>query len=361
MKPTRRSNVTGFSNAPQASGSAPEEAPFSENYYAEDRVELNVGSGAEGFQIARMTRVNLDAQGDIGIADYIAHCVQVRCDYDLTASSPLARGVYAVNTAVWLQDGAKVNAVVGINPQVVVDEGAEFRQRIGVRAQVDGAATQGSVLDAAYTAYSSGDAAWKNLIALNEETCNAQSIAEDGNFCTAPEAMTLGNVFDCENVTVTGYILNFPNFKVTGSGDVIANSITSGGGNYTSANVALASGITLTNVTTDTLTYIDLDPGDYDVSWQACFQPTGNCTLQQVASSASLSEDTIESDHDKCQVMHWGSAGITLSSGNAIRSGLGNARFTSEDPMRVYLNGLAQFPSGSGCKFSGKIWARRIG
>jgi hypothetical protein len=351
---------------PNQTGSDPSEAPFSDNYAACLRTFIGVPGNATGFQIGHHLRMDLLVPTDIGnAADFIGRTFQQYINADQTAGSPLARGSYINNGAITVGPKGKINRAVGYNPELYLDAGSFARDRIPFRAQYGGYENATEV-DAVHTTYMSyGDKPPPDWLLLSERGV-AKSIRD--NLVRSAQAFGLKSYFDLWNVSCTDWVLRSPNVTIDCAGNIttvgsVTASNSGGGTSYYSSDVPASSAISLANVTPTNLTSLILPmPGDYDVSWRIACDPTGSGTLQQVASSVSLTSNTLDGANDRTEVMHWGTAGITLSGGNAIRSGGAAARFvTTVANTTVYLVVLSQFPSGSGCNASGKVWARKFG
>ncbi len=163
--------------------------------------------------------------------------------YSTTASS--AGYLLGLSAAAQINTGATVVTLAAAQFETYTPAGT-ITNRYGIEVSATLGAVQGSGLDAAIVIDSGGSAPYKKGIAFGGAVLTG-GIATTGDMFFANTSMTVANVFSMSNVTVTGNILNFPNFVVTGASGVPVQTMTQAIAANTSGD-----GIVLQNTTAST-------------------------------------------------------------------------------------------------------------
>jgi hypothetical protein len=139
--------------------------------------------------------------------------------------------------------GSNIRAMNGLFSEVDIINGGVVQERRGIHivSQAQGTATS-SDDTAISTASSYPSGAFKNFIILNTGGGTVSPIQSTGNFAWADGAMTIANVFDFSNTTVTNNILNFPNVSLTGAGVLRAGNGTDDGNTGAMVQATIPSG-----------------------------------------------------------------------------------------------------------------------
>lgn len=128
-------------------------------------------------------------------------------------------------------------------------------------------------------------------------------------------------------------------------------------GEYVSADVALASAISLTTGVLANLTSIVLTPGDWDVSFAGSFLPAATTTLSRTLMSVSTTSAAVDTTLGRLDQMFYGSivpgGSVTLTSSIAPR------RFSVSTNTAVYGVVFAAFGTST-CTAFGNLSARRV-
>ncbi len=132
-------------------------------------------------------------------------------------------GLAPLDVACYMDAGSALLGCAVIEAEAIVKTGAIVGHRVGIRLN-GGGEVQGSSHDSAITTVTGGPAPWKNLVGFGEAG-PAQTIDANGNLFFAYQPFTVANIFNLPNVTVTGNIANFQNYKVSGAGRIDATSL----------------------------------------------------------------------------------------------------------------------------------------
>ncbi len=172
------------------------------------------GSNITGFKIGSYVRLdNTIGNSDIVYADFIG---QVMIAYSNKNAG--THGLYAGESLAFADNGATHEHVVGHNANIAIHPSASVTISSAVRAQKTKTG-RGSTTDAAFSIMYTeiGNQGFSTGILLNEYSGD-QSIAATGDIMKSFSALTVANVLNLPNVTVTGNILNFPHAVLTGAG-----------------------------------------------------------------------------------------------------------------------------------------------
>lgn len=172
------------------------------------------GANEQGFMVGGYFRLN-HTVGNTNNAtgDHVALATQA---YSNKVESGTG-GLFGFDTIAYVDNGGSLMAAIGMNSEVAIKTGGAVNYREGMRLQSEGE-VQGGTVDSAITILSSGAGpGWKRMIDLSG-AFDAQSISSTGDLFHATQALTVANVFNTPNLTVTGDFANLPNFRIAGSG-----------------------------------------------------------------------------------------------------------------------------------------------
>lgn len=160
------------------------------------------------------TRVESDTN-PAGDGDFIGCLGMVNCNHAVDANGAL----HGIVGYTQIDTGASVRVINGLFAEADIENGGVCVQRRGVCIVSHGHGTASGDDDCAIavgTAFNSG--AFKHGIRLNTGGGSVNPIQSTGSLVRSDGAMTLANVFDCSNMTITGKIMDFANFTVSGAG-----------------------------------------------------------------------------------------------------------------------------------------------
>ncbi|MDB5611325.1 MAG: hypothetical protein JWP25_8225 [Bradyrhizobium sp.] len=176
-------------------------------------------------------RVNYSsAGGDIrgaAIAAYRATGPTAGSYYGFTGS--IYTNVPGGNQLLWGNIGVaqvgpagSASLIIGTEGEVAVYGAGTVQQRIGVNANSQGPNQAGTALDAAYAVSAGGGtssaAPFKKMFAVTKALLGTAPLDTAGDIFWSDTAMTIANVFNSSNWTVTGNFADFPNFGINGAG-----------------------------------------------------------------------------------------------------------------------------------------------
>jgi hypothetical protein len=137
------------------------------------------------------------------------------------------------------------------------------------------------------------------------------------------------------------------------AGTTTNDSATAGDiGEYVESTVATGSAVALATATEEDVTSISLTAGDWDVSGNIVYKPTG-ATITETISGTNTTSDTLPSPHYR----HYGNPNTTTTSIN-LTAALPSRRVSLASTTTVYLVARSTFSAGTVAAF-GYISARR--
>lgn len=201
---------------------------------------------------------------------------------------------------------------VGIEASTGIAAGATVSRRFGVRAAATGS-TQATGTDSAFGAFSTGiSGSFEHLLSMSNGY-GASPLTTTGDWFYSDTAYTVGSWANLPNLTVSNYIMNFPGFTVSGTGNLNTNGnlIAQGGVNAvqglyaqpaaTSAASAgyigeviqgQGSNVSVSSATPKTITSISLTPGHWFVYGSFKTLPAGSTTTSFIDASISATNNT---------------------------------------------------------------------
>lgn len=182
------------------------------------RVGLTVGGANYDLQSAcALSGALLHTEDDTSLGDKVGIAGGVL----MAATSP--GKVYGGATSVEALAGSSSPQAIAFEADLNLDAAAVIDRVIGINSW-NGGAGGGATVHAAYGVGRSGAASaisWKTAFLLYTNGGGTpQPVASDGQIFSADSPMTVADVMEYPDLTVTGNIFNFPNFKVTGAGRV---------------------------------------------------------------------------------------------------------------------------------------------
>lgn len=144
------------------------------------------------------------------------------------SSTGVGSGLFGANPYAICASGCVFSDIVGLEADVELDAGATTTRRVGIRAVNQGATSLGSGYDAAYAIDSTNSGGnFLHALYFANEYGGGFPIQSGGDLMAAQTSGTIANGINLPNLTMTGNILNFNHFVVSGAGIMTLTMITS--------------------------------------------------------------------------------------------------------------------------------------
>ena len=178
------------------------------------------GANQSGDSIAMFIDQNHNVASSSG-HDHIAFVAQ-----EFTSVADTSGGEeYGANFVAIAANGANTTAIVGQETDVEIDNGATVPQRWAIRAVNQGANQASGNSDSAYSIANTNSAGAFKYGFLLSNTFGQAPLSTGGDMFATDAPMTIAAWDYLPNLTVTGWIMNFPNYTVSGAGAVNAASL----------------------------------------------------------------------------------------------------------------------------------------
>lgn len=194
-----------------------------------------------GFQFnLNVGGANFDVATAMGISVGLIHLQNDTSDGDKNAASfgvysnATSPGkIYGGSSAFTIGPNGEAPLAVGWEVDTVIETGAVLPIRIGIHSW-SGGDLNGTDLDSAYgvgTTGAVGKARWKKWFTMfNQGGITNNPLDDDADFFYSDHTATVANIFNLENVDVTGHILRFPHVHLSGDGTLTLGSTVEAGG-----------------------------------------------------------------------------------------------------------------------------------